>query len=98
MAMTATVSSSSTRVRPAVRDRRGGVARRATHSRSTKRGFSSVQRGSVVGIGLTAAVFEQGVLLLQQFLDLAQFADHVGSLIDRIGERRLAGLRRCAEG
>ena len=45
-----------------------------------------------IGI-LHSSTAEQRVLLFQQLFDLAQLAHLVGALLDRIGERRLAGLR-----
>jgi hypothetical protein len=39
---------------------------------------------------------EQGILLLEQLLDLAELADHFVALFDSVRKRRLASLRRSA--
>src|SRR5262245_26359690 len=52
-------------------------------------------RAAIGSLDRTAA--EQLVLLLQQLLDFAQLAQLVGSLLDRIGKRRLPRLGRRSE-
>jgi len=89
MASTAIVSSISMSVRPRRAEARAAQQRDPARRIARDEGCSMKCR--IIAIGFADAALQQSVLLFEQLLDLPQFADHVGPLLDGIGERGLAG-------